>query len=41
MPFEEEILDMGHEDDDSLEEDAMFYNAKKTTIPYAKGSYIL
>ena len=31
MPFEDEILDLGaHDDDDDLEEEAMFYEVKKS-----------
>ena len=31
MPFEDEILDLGaHNDDDNLEEEAMFYEVNKS-----------
>ena len=34
MPFEDEILDLGHDDDDDLEEEAMFYEVNKTCDYY-------
>ena len=40
MPFEDEILDLGHDDDDNLQEEAMFYEVNKTCDCYFDQSEI-